>query len=327
MVGAGAILAEGFALLRRRPLAILVWAAAYFVGSIVLGIVVSLMFGGGLMAMMRPEQPPAFASPIGFLLAFPVLYLGMFLLLCIVMNAAFRAVLRPGDTAFASLRLGGDELRALGLMLMFLVVGGAAYFIVVLMLVFLGSAVGLASGGDPRVQGPVGILLMLALLCGFVWLWVRLSLAFPLTLYRRRITVDAAWALSKGRFWPLFIAYLAVWALFMAAALALLLPMLASLWSSHAASASIYAGDPMQFQMERQAAFFAALPHGAWFFFWSIALLLVSVFGYALMFGTQAAAAKLLLIESGEFDDGAATTLDVDPFGGEPSPSPHRTDY
>jgi hypothetical protein len=46
-----------------------------------------------------------------------------------------------------------------------------------------------------------------------VWLEVRLSLAFPLTVMRGRIVIGEAWRASRGRFWTLFGAYIVIFLL------------------------------------------------------------------------------------------------------------------
>ena len=48
------------------------------------------------------------------------------------------------------------------------------------------------------------VLLGLATCALLIWLSVRLSLAIPITVAERRIALLDSFALTKGRFWPLF---------------------------------------------------------------------------------------------------------------------------
>jgi hypothetical protein len=52
---------------------------------------------------------------------------------------------------------------------------------------------------------------------------VRLSIALPLTYLYEQITVDEAWSLTRGHFWSLFGAFAAIFALLMAAWIAVAL--------------------------------------------------------------------------------------------------------
>ena len=50
----------------------------------------------------------------------------------------------------------------------------------------------------------ISFLLFLAFLCAAGGLGgVRISLIFPLSFHRRRMSIDAAWELTRGHFWLL----------------------------------------------------------------------------------------------------------------------------
>jgi hypothetical protein len=51
------------------------------------------------------------------------------------------------------------------------------------------------------------------MICGLIYFSVRLSLASPLTFASGRIQVFGSWAMTRGRFWPLFGTYLIAFAL------------------------------------------------------------------------------------------------------------------
>lgn len=149
-----------------------------------------------------------------------------------VVNAAvYRAVLRPQDRGFAYLRLGWDELRQLGsIVLLWLTLIGAGILagIATAILIVIGAVVaGLFTQGGDGGRGPLVALAvflpMIALLAFFCALGVRLSLAGPMTFAQRRVRVTGSWTLTRGYFWPMFGAYLLAGILMLLAALAMLL--------------------------------------------------------------------------------------------------------
>jgi len=130
-------------------------------------------------------------------------YLGLFalvaplgLLLGAVLNAAVaRAVVRPQEKALGYLRLGMDELRVLVVtvaMFILTCVGSMVLFTVV------GICVGLAAAANAGLAWLVGIVLGLGAIAAIVWIMVRLSLAVPITLAERRISLFDSFGLTKG---------------------------------------------------------------------------------------------------------------------------------
>ena len=70
---------------------------------------------------------------------------------------------------------------------------------------------GLGGGGSGAVFTILAMILVgVALLVFAVWLYVRLSLAYPLTLLRGKIIIGESWRLTKGHTLPLFGAYLVI---------------------------------------------------------------------------------------------------------------------
>lgn len=209
MASAGSIAGGAFRLIAKRPGAVLIWLLVYFAGALGIMLVTSLIMTGTpslLPAAPFVERPDGL--PPGFLPAILAISIGWTLLVSVLMNAVFRAVLRPEQSSFASLRLGMDELRTIGLGICLFIIGFVAVFISQLLLLFIASFVGLIAGQS--VGGIIMLVLTLGYFGAFVWVYIRLSALFPLTFYRRKISLDAAWDLTRGRFWTLFGAYFLV---------------------------------------------------------------------------------------------------------------------
>ncbi|MDB5710510.1 MAG: hypothetical protein JWL96_2580 [Sphingomonas bacterium] len=209
MVTVGGIISGGFDLLRRRPLAALVWGIIYVAASAL-----------GLFAMLVPMMQFAMANagaqaapdPAMFMQMFGQMYLFFFLLMIvmvILLTAGLRAALRPEESSFASLRLGMDELRMVGLFLLFAIAGFVLMMVMSIVFGIVFGAMGMfgsmTRGGQP---GGGFILMMLLIYALPLFLTVRLAPAFALTVMRRKIVIGEAWTLTSGHFWVMFGGYL-----------------------------------------------------------------------------------------------------------------------
>jgi hypothetical protein len=197
---------EGFRLTRRAPMAVLLWGVVY----IIMMAVLFGLIGTSIAALMSEVQRlEGAASPqIQDLQGVGAIYAGVFgvilpvsLIFSAVLSAAVaRAVLSPAGSAFGYLRLGMDEVRVIGV-------------VVILSILFMlgwGLVGGLAGlvGGFAAASGQgwlwlVAVVVGLAGVAGMIWLGVRLSLAVPLVIAERRFAPFDSFGLTKGRFWPL----------------------------------------------------------------------------------------------------------------------------
>ena len=132
----------------------------------------------------------------------------------ILFTASQRAVLRPAERSFFFLRVGGDELRLIGLAFFLAVCLGIAFFVVEMVLIILVVIIAVASG-SPAATGLLALVAFCVLMGATIYFEVRFSLAFPLSFVRRNFVIGEAWRLSKGRFWTLFGAYFVVMLLYM----------------------------------------------------------------------------------------------------------------
>lgn len=206
----------GFRLARERPRAIAVWAVAQLIYGFA---TIAVLIGSAGQALTElqaaagngPQDPAAALAQVAELAPAYAAILVLGLLFATVMTAAAsRAVLTPRDDRLGYLRLGGDELR---LLVVLLAVGA------ILFLAYLAGA--MVIGLLAAVTGGAGALVVLIplLLVFLLWLWARFSLAAPLTLSRRTIDVFGSWRLTRGRGTKVFLTYLMAAGLYLLVAL------------------------------------------------------------------------------------------------------------
>jgi len=191
---------EGFRVVRRHPLAVIFWTALYLVFlSAFFGV-----FGSGLASFMAATETLQGTEPTpAELESLSPILLGLFalaapaaLLLGAILNAAVaRAVIRPQDKAFGYLRLGADELRVLAVTVVMSIVFGVGTMVA---FTLVGVCAGLAAAANAGLGWLVGIVLGLGAVVAVVWMMVRLSLAVPVTIAERRISLFDSFALTKG---------------------------------------------------------------------------------------------------------------------------------
>lgn len=193
----GSILGGAFRLLRQHPLSVLVWSLLYLGGIFAIGLG---------RVLLLPVAPQSLAGAVLPGIATQALTLA---LMAILIAAATRATLHPYKRGFCYLRLGANEAR----MFLLLVLLTIATIVVAFLFALLqGTVLALAGwlGAAPVVQEWIGIVLALAGMAGLVFVQVRLSIALPLTYLYEVLTVDEAWAQSRGHFWSIFGAFVAI---------------------------------------------------------------------------------------------------------------------
>jgi hypothetical protein len=201
----------GFRVVREHPAALGVWAGL----SILLSLLDSLMIvglGGAdanrvLTLGMQPTRPPEeVLAALGRLAPLYAALMGISLVSYAILGAAMnRAVLRPAETRFGFVRFGADELRQLGLGCLMLVVFAAAYLAIGFALGLVVAILLVPLKADVTVAVA---LVLLGMVVGLAYVWVRLSLAPPLTFDSGRIDLFGSWNLTRGRFWLLLRTYL-----------------------------------------------------------------------------------------------------------------------
>jgi hypothetical protein len=206
----------GFAFVRRNPGAVIIWAIVLLVTTTGFTALVLDQFAP-LLTQLATMPPQTGADPAKAMAMFRQIlpFYGDALLFClvfypIVFAAMNRSVLRPKESAFGYFRLGGDELRQLGLMVSFIVLGIGAEIVVIILAAILAMILGLVMHAASHNDG----LTLLSVVAVYIMVFaacivggVRLSLASAQTFATGRINIFGSWALTKGRFWPIFGAY------------------------------------------------------------------------------------------------------------------------
>lgn len=205
---------EGFRLIGRRPFSILVWAIFYALATAAVLALACVLFSPTIVgevlrehgergSFTRSHHFEDFNDFAQYFQGLGLAVLGIMAALMVVasiqLSAVYRAVLRPQDRGLAYLRLGGDELRQIGLMLLMFV-----FFVVVFGGLITGWVWGMIYAdlgeGANVALGILGGVIFLVLL---ILLSVRLSMAAPMTFAERRIRFFGSWGLTRGHFWPL----------------------------------------------------------------------------------------------------------------------------
>ncbi|MEM9571247.1 MAG: hypothetical protein AAF996_07260 [Pseudomonadota bacterium] len=164
-----------------------------------------LLFGS--MSGLAEQAASGVISPaqVGSIMAYYLLLM----VVGIIFWAAFEAAVQRRyvrDAGF-SIGFGADELRLLVVGLLWFLFVIAAY-IGFLIAGFIVMAPLAATNADPGIVGLLMILLGLVGLFVWIWLAVKLSAAGALTIRDRKIHFFSSWGATRGRFWPLFGAYL-----------------------------------------------------------------------------------------------------------------------
>lgn len=216
MINVGRILEGAFGAFRENLVAVAIWGGIYFAFNLAFTLAMSPVIqsrSGAGISVTDTTQLASAAIPI-WLLSLLLGVVGV-----ILYTASMRSVLRPDAGGVAFLRLGLDELRMLGLCLLFGVIGS---ILLVAATLVAGLSMGSVAASTESALFRALLLLFLGLLpfCVATFFIIRLSLAFPLTLHRGAFAIGEAWRRSRGHFWSLFGAALVVGLIGMAASIA-----------------------------------------------------------------------------------------------------------
>lgn len=202
----------GFRLAREHPKTVGVWAVLMTVLSIITSTLTIKLAGPRLTEFMAmnaeknasPEEVFAAMGGLAPLMGVSLVY--SLALYSVMLAAVNRMVLRPSDNRSAFLRLGADELRQAGtLILVNLLMIGVYFVAIVVSAILLGISV--AAGGG-ALTGLVGVVGFSLVICLMIYLAVRLSLASVITFDVGKVSVGASWRQTKGHVGALLGAYI-----------------------------------------------------------------------------------------------------------------------
>jgi hypothetical protein len=259
MLSVGMIIGGAFRLLRERPGSVVIWGAIYSLCAFALGyFMISTM--APMQAMGEHPNPNQALAAMGSLFGKLVLLeLVFFCVYAVLLTAAQRAVLRPEESALASIRFSGDELRMIGLAIFLGFLFFIGYLAAAVVLGLVLAAAG-AAGGGIGAMGPVAIVGGLIILCLVLFFWVRVSLAFPLTLMRGRFVLGEAWRLSRGHFWRLLGGYIVLMLIVILLVLVSSLVLQGGYWSRLMAGGISGPGAQQAAQTQMEAQYSLGLP-------------------------------------------------------------------
>lgn len=206
----GAAVGEGFGLIKRRPISVFVWGLLTILPAAAsMGVMLPMMesmvdtvaqagAGADPESAVMPEGMMAHMMQLQGVMA-PLNAL-RFVLGVVVYTAIVRAVVRPRETSFFSLRLSMDEVRVFVVSLALIL--GVVLGMVVLSLLGVAVGAGLWQFVGPA-KGLVTVLLVIGCILGALLLGGRLSLMVPATVRFRTFAFAEGWNLGKGRSWSL----------------------------------------------------------------------------------------------------------------------------
>lgn len=287
MTSAGAIVRGSFDFIRRNIALVGIWSAIYACAGIAMSLLMRPVFDAQMEAIGAdpPRLPEGF---FGYITLIDIIFVVMLLVL---FAATFRAVLKPEASAAAYVRLGMDEIRLLGLMLLMIVAFWIAIVAFVIAAAIVGLVVALIAG--KAIAAVLAMLLYCGLFVGLIYASLRLSAAAPLTILYGRIVIDDAWKLTKGRFWTLFGAYAAIVAI-VAVPVVLLGAIMLGGFYHHIVEAPY---EPVAFQAAMRAQFESQAPGKPMWFFGVVLGGLLGGIGIALQGAMTAIATRELLRE------------------------------
>jgi hypothetical protein len=175
---------EGFQVLGRHWRAVVGWAGFQVVAMVALGIVMFVLLIGIVPFTASREA----ASSLGGIVGALMLGIGGGLVQLVILTGLYRLMLTPEAPGFMHLRVGADELRVLGAVLLTVLVAAP----LVALAVFLGVAAS-------HVSGALGFGVLAGLLIAAYAVALRLGLTPVIAFAERRISLIEAWRRTRGQ--------------------------------------------------------------------------------------------------------------------------------
>jgi len=202
---------EGFRIVRERPQVVLCWGLVMLIGN-GLAMYAFMQIAGDAVAQMQamafhPATDPAQVMAVyqrvlpGYAVLLPV----TIVINAIVSCAIFRVSLRDEAPGFGGILVGTDELRQLGLILLWWLAYIGLTLACGLVVGLLIAVMGIASSAFVAIGMAVGMLLAFGVIIIFI---VRLSLCGVQTFDKKKINLFGSWTLTKPKWGTLMGGYL-----------------------------------------------------------------------------------------------------------------------
>ena len=204
---------EGFRLIRARPLSVFIWGLVTVLALLAIVALIWILIGPQLQqALITGFKNGGTGGGSG-----NQFNIGSGPVAILIDCAIFRALLRPAERSFASLRISGDELRVFGV-----VVGLSILFVLAAIVTVIVAAIPLVILYNSGLAGVHAITILLAVLLGIaafllvIWVGVRMCLTAVITFAERRLALFDSWRMTRGHFWSLLGTALLSWLMAMA---------------------------------------------------------------------------------------------------------------
>jgi len=209
-ISVGGALGEGFSLIRRHPGAVALWTAV-LIGVLILRLAVSAPIYVALFSQMTHSIAGGGSASPDIAAVTPLIQqaqalnlllgLGSLAVNTVLICAVFRAVLHPEQSRFSYLRLGSAEV----FLFIFMIAAFIAFAIAaVVAIIPVAIIIGVFAAGSPAAAIGLGVVAVLALGVGAVYLALRLSLIGPMMVDDGQLHLGDAWALTRGNVAALF---------------------------------------------------------------------------------------------------------------------------
>lgn len=275
-ISVGEALGAGFALIRREPVAFLVWCAIYFlISALPRAVVWPQMMEVYRSIGSNPQAALPAQSRLG---AYQPVSLILGLALFAVMPAAiFRAVLFPEDRRFFYLRLGMREFWTFIVTLVVVVMWmiGIIALMVPVGIFTVGVAAAASGAGGAAVAVLVVLVGYFAAIGLSTWFVLRFSLAPVMSFAENTFRVPESWRLTKGHAWRMFLVGLGLFAMVVILEVALLAGAFAFLTVGGSGPVSVFRNPNQMFVLISQVTLPQMLAG-------SVVLAVLAVWGYVM---------------------------------------------
>lgn len=214
-------LGSGFGLIRRRPVAALLWGLVYAVlmaasfgvyGPFYLQLLTQLAAAARPGADLSPQTMNAMMPGMiamqgwSFLMSFAGAFTGV-----VIYCAVFRTILHPEQARFGYLRVGPPEL-------LLFVLAIAAYIVFVVAALIVTLVVALLVGGLAVMHAGVaaailGVLAVISATVAVTWIGLRFSMVGPMMVADGKFHLFESWTLTKGHAGVLFVLAICLFAI------------------------------------------------------------------------------------------------------------------